>query len=259
MNCDEVKSLLDLFLDDELDSRDTLQVQMHIDICNACKHEVESLQNQDSLLKQAAHAENMDSRFLREKILQEINRGILSEAGPGIRAFPLRFAGRQSWLRYAAAAALAAVIGLFALLSVQLPGVEHKVYAAMAEDHSAHCSPGEMMGAVEVPDQLNALSKRFIGTTPIPELSDYGYRNAKGRICKVGDSEYLHLVYYHQSNPPLSVFMRRGNMNAEHSIEESHDGLNVIAFSKSGVEMIVIVALDKEKSISIADAVKSKV
>src|SRR5262245_40227187 len=73
MNCSEAKELIQLYLDEELSSRDTLDVQRHLESCPSCTTLLDYFARQDSMLKQFARAETLDNSQLRGKILQAIN------------------------------------------------------------------------------------------------------------------------------------------------------------------------------------------
>jgi anti-sigma factor RsiW len=72
MNCSEVREIIQLYMDNELGSRDTLNVQRHLEACSACSHVLDMFLKQDRLLRQEARAHELDSHQLRERILVAI-------------------------------------------------------------------------------------------------------------------------------------------------------------------------------------------
>src|SRR5262245_792710 len=113
-----------------------------------------------------------------------------------------------AWQRIAAVAVLALAATLLALRGGLTPGVNESVYAAVAADHAAHCAADVMMGDVTDPGELRRLITTSAKVKAVPDLSAFGYGNPRGRACKINEVEFLHLVYYHASQPPVSLFLR---------------------------------------------------
>lgn len=56
MNCSKIKKLLNLYIDDSLDSESTRQIEQHLKSCPACRQEYESLRNLVNTLNSFATA-----------------------------------------------------------------------------------------------------------------------------------------------------------------------------------------------------------
>ena len=141
-----------------------------------------------------------------------------------------------------------------------MPGAGDAVYAAVAADHAAHCSVDVMMGAVTDPAELGRLIRVSAKVNALPDLSAFGYGNPRGRVCKINEVEFLHLVYYHDSQPPLSLFLRPhdSNLITAHLTALHSGNFNVVSVSQSGVDLLVVSSLTEEQTSSITRALASR-
>ncbi|MCI0389547.1 MAG: anti-sigma factor [Acidobacteria bacterium] len=264
MNCGEVKELIQLYLDNELDARSTLVVQQHLESCSACSRQLNALLVQDQKLKQAARAEIVDSTRVRAEILNAIAQEIQEERPRQIKRTvnwsPAGWIKRSSWQSIAAATVLALAAILLALRGGMMPGVDEAVYAAVAADHAAHCSADVMMGAVTDLDELRRLVTTSAKLMAVPDLSAFGYGNPRGRLCQVNEVEFLHLVYYHASQPPISLFLRPHDSNLiRERLTALHSGsFNVVSVSQAGIDLLVVSSLAEEQTSSLTLAVASR-
>lgn len=266
MNCGEVKDLIQLYLDDELDSRSTLSVQQHLEICTTCAVAFETLLRQDQLLQRAARAEPVDSSRVHAGILAAIQQqqplqrpssalstslGIWQGASQAVR----RWWRVPAWQRLAAAVVLSLVATLAALQGGWLAGVNDAVYAAAAADHAAHCAANVMMmGDITDEQELKGVATAFAPLRAVPELASFGYGSPRGRLCNVNETEFLHLVYQHSSQPPLSLFIRAHapSLIAARLKALQQDLYRVASLSQNGVDLIVVTSLDEAQTTAIA-------
>lgn len=254
MNCGETRELIQLYLDNELDARSTLTVQQHLDSCAACSRQLDAFLLQDQTLKQAARAEMADVSCVRAGILSAIARE--AQAITPRRAgnwLPSRWLKMAAWQRVATAAVLVLAVTLLALRGGWMPGINTTVYAAVAADHAAHCSADVLMGAATGPDELARLVTATARLKAVPDLSAFGYGNPRGRVCEVNKVELLHLVYYHASQPPISLFLRPRNSNLiTERLTALHSGnFNVVSVSQGGMDMLVVSSLTQNQTSSI--------
>ncbi|HLG13698.1 MAG TPA: zf-HC2 domain-containing protein [Blastocatellia bacterium] len=249
MSCNEVKDLIQLYLDREMDARGTLEAQRHLDSCAACSRLIASLLEQDRLLKLAARAEAVNSGRVRASVLDAIrNQPIKSRFG---------WAALPFWGRVAAAAVLA--IGLVWALERAglLPGMNPNVYASVAADHADHCSFDNFMGAVTDSNELNRLSGKYGNMDVVPDLSAFGYGNARGRVCKLNGSEFLHLVYYDQNRQAISVFVRprSATLPVDQLVIRDELRYTTVSLSRSGIDVIVVSSASETHTSAMAEAI----
>lgn len=258
MNCSEVREIIQLYMDNELDSRDTLNVQQHLESCSACSHILEVFLEQDRLLRQEAQAQELDSHLLRARILNAIR----SQAKQPLNRFDVRAGWNtpRAWMRVAAIAVLAIAGGLLLSRAGLLPGINENVYAAVASDHADHCSIDSRRGAITDHEELDRLSRSYGKLDRTPDLTAFGYVDPAGRACKVNGTVFLHLVYYSPDRQPLSIFLR------PHSSDLANDGLTILhekshavsSISKAGVDVLVVTSIDDEPgAAAVAQAIAS--
>ncbi|MGH9831028.1 MAG: anti-sigma factor family protein, partial [Blastocatellia bacterium] len=139
MNCSEVKKLIQLYMDNELEARDTLEVQRHLEACSSCNRALQVLTDQDEKLRTAARAETVGSVILRDKVVQAIRQAERPIAVK--RRAPLGgLVGSVSVLARVAAIVLVAGLSVLILLeSGILHGAQNAVYADAIRDHQDHC------------------------------------------------------------------------------------------------------------------------
>jgi hypothetical protein len=199
----------------------------------------------------------VEKKPLLSKIAQESQEGKTRRTTNCIPARWLKMSARQ---RLAAVAVLALALTLLALRVGWMPGVNEAVYAAVAADHATHCSAHVMMGAVIDPGELRQLVTTTARVKNVPDLSAFGYGNPRGRVCKVSEVEFLHLVYYHASQPPISLFLRpHGSNLITERLTALHSGsFNVVSVSQAGVDLLVVSSLTEEQTSSITRAIASR-
>ena len=252
MSCSEVTELIQLYLDDELDARDTLNVQRHLESCSACSHVLDGFMEQDRLLKEAARAAATDSCSVRLKILSAIRRET--------QASRSRWVVPVAWRRVAAIVALATVTGLLLLKGGFLPGINENVYAAIASDHADHCSIGSRVGATTDRQELDRLSATYGKLNSTPDLSAFGYVDPFGRTCKVSGTVFLHLVYHRPDRQALSVFVRAhsSGLVADDLTNLQQAGYKMTSLSKSGIDLLVVTSLGDQEAAVIAQTIAAK-
>lgn len=249
MNCGEVKNLIQLYKDSELDARNTLDVQQHLESCVACSCLLDAYSRQDQMLKQVARSEAINSDAVRERILAII-RDQSAETGGRWQMIPI-------WRRVTAIAAMLIVSVLLLLRGALLPGINESVYAAAAADHAEHCSIEKVMGAITSTEELDRLSAVYGKLKATPDLSAFGYANPRGTICKLNGADVLHLVFYDQEEQALSVFARLHSPDVnEHRLTlVQQGGYQVVSIFRSGVDLLVVSSLDEKQTSSIAESI----
>ncbi len=248
MNCYQVKELIQLFMDDELDARSTLEVQQHLESCTACRRLLEALLVQDQLLKQATCADKPNSSQLRTRILAALQHQPVVTKRPKLT--------QLTWRRLTATAVAAIIIVLLLLRGLWMPGQRESVYAASVSDHAMHCSVEAMSQAITNPEELDQLATRYGRIGKIPDLSAFSYSAPRGRICELNGIKFLHVVYYHPTKQPLSLFLgpHSAQLSAEQLTVLRQDRYLVSAASRSGVDLLVVSLLDEQQALAIINA-----
>jgi Putative zinc-finger len=254
MYCEEVKGLIQLYLDDELDARSTLGVQQHLESCTVCLYLLNSFSEQDQRLRHTAHEEIIDSSRLRERIL----------AATALKA--TWYQRSPNWLtlpvirRTAAALAILLALSFLLLRGNLFPYVDQQVYAAAASDH-IRCITGASRGEIINIDELKEFVARFGNMKAIPNLTDFGYGPPHAILCKIKGEKFLHLVFYHPEVPPLSLYMRRRTSEliapSPTSLKSKEYGF--FSTSMAGVDLLIVSSLDEAGASLIAQAVAQQI
>jgi anti-sigma factor RsiW len=252
MNCDEGKNLIQLYIDSELDARNTLDVQQHLDSCSACSRLLDAYLRQDETLKQVARAEVIESDAVRRRILT-IVRNQTAETGSRWRMTPM-------WRRATAVAAMLVIAFLVLWRGALMPGINQSVYAAAASDHAEHCSVDMVMGAITSKEELDKLCAAYGKLGGTPDLSAFGYANPRGTICKLNGGDFLHLVFFNQQKQALSVFVRPHSpgMNEGQTKPLVESGYQIVPISRPEVDLLVVSSVDEKRISTIAEAVAAK-
>jgi anti-sigma factor RsiW len=251
MNCKEVQELIQLFLDSELDPRNTLDVQMHLETCFSCTRQFDAYAEQDSLLKERIKTQTVDSRRLLENIYQ-----VMQEEP--VAAKPRWFAF-DGWKRIAAIIIFAFLITFFALQSF-LPGGNSKVYADVVADHANHCSMEAMMGVGSDSAEFKNLVRQYGGIANVPDLSTFGYSSPQARPCFIDGLDFLHIAFYSPDAKPISLFLRphKPGLITDHLTLFQKSDFRVAALSPAGVDLIVVTSGNEQQAREVAEFINNR-
>jgi anti-sigma factor RsiW len=254
MYCEEVKGLIQLYLDDELDSRSMLGVQQHLESCTVCLYLLNSFIKQDQRLKQAAREESIDSSRLRERILAATVRKATW------------YQHSRNWLtlpvirRTAAALAILLALSLLLLRGNLFPYVDQQVYAAAASDH-IRCVTGASRGETISQDELKQFVTQFGKMRAIPDLTAFGYGPPHAILCRIKGEKFLHLVFNHRDGNPLSLYLRprTSELIARSPTSLKLEEYGIFSTSMAGVDLLIVSSLDEARASSIAQAVAQQI
>jgi anti-sigma factor RsiW len=73
MNCNEFKSNIDLFIDGELDDKETAEFEIHFTSCKDCHMELESLEKCSKVLRGLLKAEN-PPQSIKNNVFRELDK-----------------------------------------------------------------------------------------------------------------------------------------------------------------------------------------
>jgi len=194
MRCHETLRLISLFLDSELSSEVTLEVQEHLESCPSCR-----------------------DRFERERQLEEGMRATLLEVGPegaaiwdgAVRAAVRTKRQRLPTLqRIASLAGVAAFATLIAIHFFPAERGELDLARSAASDHARFLV--EVREEALLPATLAQLRDAGKETLPpgtnLPAALPAGYRLLKTGRCRLDDASVVYLVMGH-SGEPISLFL----------------------------------------------------
>jgi anti-sigma factor RsiW len=254
MYCEEVKELIQFYLDDELDASSALGVQQHVESCTVCLYLLNSFIEQDQRLRQAAREEIIDSSRLRERILAATAlKATWYQRSPDWLTLP-------SIRRTAAALAILLALSFLLLRGNLFPYVDQQVYAAAASDH-IRCITGASKGEIIDMDERKQFVTEFGKMKEIPNLTAFGYGAPHAILCRIKGEKYLHLIFYHPEVPPLSLYMRRSTSEliAQSPISLKFEEYGIFSTSVAGVDLLIISALDEAGASLIAQAIARQI
>ena len=257
MNCSEVKKLIQLYMDSELEARDTLEVQRHLETCSSCNRTLQVLTDQDEKLRTAARAEVVGSVILRDRVLQAIGQVERPVAATG--RVPLGgLVGSVSVLaRVAAIVLVAGLLALILLKSGILHGAQNAVYADAIQDHQDHCMLENTIHRMYTdPSKIDLLTSKYCGINGPMDLSSQGLSGARARLCALQGKAYLHLLYFKSGeqndgtmHQGISFFVRTDNTAVARSLNIARkDGLVVGSASRPGISLVVVSPFSEDET-----------
>lgn len=200
MKCVEVRSVLQIYLDNELDAVETSSVERHLRGCEACGAEAEAVHALDRLLREAVSRDVGNTSALRERIRADI------AAAPNGITSQRRRATLFVALAAAAVVALAAGVAVFRV-ATNTPRQPSPFYANAVTEHMRAESSGA--GPVSPGPELTALVSRFTAGRPaVVEVA--GMRLVGGHPCHIGEEKYAHIVYMTPDGHTISVYLCAG-------------------------------------------------
>ncbi|MBI3653466.1 MAG: DUF3379 family protein [Acidobacteria bacterium] len=259
MNCSEVKELIQLYMDNELDACNTLTVQRHLEICPICTRQLDDFIRQDQLLQQAFQAEVQDTSLIRQRLLTTLHQDLANanrEGQSGRQLWLRSWLQRPALLRLAAVLVVAMMAALF-LWRGTAPFINDKVYADAVEDHADHCTIaalGKLPQTVSDLEQIDRMCAANGGFKKMPELSAFGFTDARARYCHIENIRVLHLVYQNATQAPLSLFLcpHTAKLIDEKLLTLKRQGYEVASFTKAGVDVLVVASLSEQQTTEIA-------
>jgi anti-sigma factor RsiW len=254
MYCEEVKGLIQLYLDDELAARSALGVQQHLESCAVCLHLLNSFIEQDQRLRQAVREENIDSSRLRERILAATARkATWYQRSPNWLTLPVI-------RRTAAALAILLALSFLLFRGNLFPHVDQQVYAAAASDH-IRCITGASRGEIINMDELKQFVARFGKMKAIPNLTAFGYGPPHAILCRIKGEKFLHLIFNHPEGRPLSLYLgpRDSELIAQSPTSLKFEEYNIFSTSLTGVDLLIVSSLDEAKASLIAQAIAQQI
>ncbi len=194
MKCHETLRLMSLYLDSELSSEVTLEVQEHLESCPSCR-----------------------DRFERERRLEESMRATLLEVEPGDAAIwdravraALRIR-RQRFSTLQKIASLAGVAVVATLIAVHFFPAERgelDLARSAASDHSRFLVEvrEEVLPPATLAQFRDAGNRTLPPGTGLPTNLPVGYRLLKTGRCKLDDAAVVYLVI-RRGGEPISLFL----------------------------------------------------
>jgi mycothiol system anti-sigma-R factor len=209
VNCEEIKNLMDAYLDGELDALTSQRVEQHLRDCPKCEqaYEVETVM---------AHAISQAAPYykapfeLRERIQVSLRDAIgvtTSRGAPGAASLAVRrpeamrrgvfFDVPWNWLALAAAIAVAAIIASSFLPRLRQPGADQFLATQLIASHVRSLMAAHLTD-VASSDQHTVkpwLDVKLDFAAPVVDLSGDGFPLVGGRLDYLDNHSAAALVY----------------------------------------------------------------
>ena len=209
MNCEEIKNLMDAYLDGELDPITSQKVEQHLRDCPKCEQAYEVETAMAHAISQAApyYKAPLELReriqvSLREAVGTPTRRGSAA-AGPlpvrrpeGVRR-GVFFDMPWNWLALAAAIALAAIVASSFLPKVRQPGADQFLATELIASH-VRSLMADHLTDVASSDQHTVkpwLDVKLDFAAPVVDLSGDGFPLIGGRLDYLDNHSVAALVY----------------------------------------------------------------
>ncbi len=209
MNCEEIKNLMDAYLDGELDPVTSQKAEEHLRDCPKCEQAYEVETAMAHVINQAAPYYKAPPE-LRERIQVSLREAIGAPARRAAIAedpFPVRrleavrrgvfFDLRWNWLALAAAIALAAIVASSFLPRLRQPGAEQFLATQLIASH-VRSLMADHLTDVASSDQHTVkpwLDVKLDFAAPVVDLSGDGFPLIGGRLDYLDNHAVAALVY----------------------------------------------------------------
>ena len=248
MTCEDLSIYLSAYLDDELELRESLRLERHLDECLDCRQ----LQETQMALRSALRDPGLYARPSAEfanRIRSAVRRQARQEARQNSTWFDsLRL---PSWRWVAATAALAIAVAAGSLLVTHSVRASHEqlIASAVLTSHIRSLQPGHL---VDVPSSdRHTVKPWFQGkldfAPPVPDLSELGWVLAGGRLDYLDGRPVAALIYQRRMHN-INVFVWPHQGTAEDTIQqENAQGYQTLHWSDADMTYWVISDLNRDE------------
>jgi mycothiol system anti-sigma-R factor len=225
MTCQEVRSALNLYLDDELTALEASRVQEHLDLCGGCRETMETEASLHGLLAADAVGDEAPAR-LRERILEQV-----AKESPK----------RGAWLRRLVVSAALALLVCGVLLDSDTSGPPA---VPLAIDAVAwHVASGRTIHDQELstadPARLAGWMNRRLGMVPdFPASGVSGERLVGARVSLLATYRAAQLVYEGTAEPVSLFIIPRPFPPPPNTPERVVEGVDVYPAKLGGISVV---------------------
>jgi anti-sigma factor RsiW len=232
----ETRNLLNSYVDGELDSAGSLEVESHVQRCASCLAELENLHALGSAIQ------NGGLRFKAPRHLKKNVQSAIQAANPGVsRSF-------FNWRWAAGTAAAVLIVGI--LWGVMLRRAETSQEALLVDNIvSSHVRSMMANHITDVASSDSHTVKPWFGgkldySPPTKDLTSQGFRLIGGRLDYLDNRPVAALVYQ-RSQHFINLFVWPSNApESRQSDELTRQGYNIIHWTASGMTYWLVSELN---------------
>jgi anti-sigma factor RsiW len=232
MNCADIENLSPLWHSGELDTTRQKEFDAHIAACPECAAEIREQWTGDARLREAMAAESVAETSVRA-VERRVMRRIARERV-------------RRWLAPAiSAAAAAALVGavLFWAASrhaAPIPAVFAPTLADAARDHTVEIINQAPRRWRSDPAEIAALeTAQGISGSDVKALETTGYHLERAKVCRLGGTPYMHLVYA-KAGREFSVFMKARGAQPVPETASTTGNLQLASFARGRVQAVIV-------------------
>jgi anti-sigma factor RsiW len=258
MNCEDSRTYLPAYLDNELEIAESLRMQRHLADCADCRQaEEEQLALRSALRDPGLYAH--PSADFAKRIEAAVRRQAKGEARSRRSAW-FEFSGFESfrWVPAAAVLAIVAIIGGLLIINSLRSSRQQLIAGAVLTGHIRSLQPGHL---VDVPSSdRHTVKPWFQGkldfSPPVPDLSELGWALIGGRLDYL-DGRPVAAVVYQRRMHNINVFLWPYHGAADDSIkEEDAQGYQILHWNGADMTYWVVSDLNKQELTEFARALR---
>jgi anti-sigma factor RsiW len=227
MNCEDINRLSALWHSGELEESRQKAFDTHLAACPACATGIREQWNNDTRLREALAEEPADTRNVEQRVKQQIARERVS---------------RWMWRGVVPAlAAVATIVAAIMFLSSQRgTPVNPTILSDAARDHTVEViKQAPRHWRTDAADIALIEKAQGISDSDVKAIETTGYQLRRAKICRLGGTPYMHLVYA-KDGREFSVYMRvRGDQKLRETASNSGD-LQLGAFTRGRVQAVIV-------------------
>jgi anti-sigma factor RsiW len=232
MNCSYFEQVTDAYLSGEIEGPEW---RIHLNNCADCATKLRSESDFDLVLKQAVHADRLQTRQIEAHVRAAIRHS------PRLWTLPTVLT-----LRNAIAATVVFATLVIASLGYAKGRIDRSAICVdAADDHQEEIvgkAPRKWRSDV---NEVAALSQRMAGDPSIPQrIAPAGYKLIGARVCLLHGKRYMHLDYSDGSNE-ISLFVRHQD-DSKTLADRVVNWFESNAVSAERVESLTVGAIQKK-------------
>jgi anti-sigma factor RsiW len=249
MDCTHVHSLLDTYLDGELDSLRNLEIAEHLHGCSRCSQDFSDWQ----LFRRELKTESLyftAPTDLQKRIQRSVRQAAKAEA-------PWRWLS-PPWIKIAAPLAAAALVILTLVPFFTGPSPEELLTQEVVASHVRSLMFDHL---ADVPSTDEHTVKPWFNgkidfSPPVSDLAEQGFPLVGGRLDYLNNRPVAALVYQRDKHV-INVFIWPADKSAEISRPIAQQGYRVFRWARAGMNFWVVSDLEASQLAKFVDLLKS--
>jgi anti-sigma factor RsiW len=252
MGCEDTRSLLHAYLDDELDVAHTLEVQRHLDACPACARDLSAQRALRGALRNEALYFRPSEEFIAHA--RATLRTTAATAGRAGSMWPTTGSSWtfRLWLPAGAAAALLAVMAIALYRPSPVapgPPAEDLLAQEVVASHIRSLMPGHLTDVLS--SDQHTVKPWFNGkldfSPPVKDLADQGYPLAGGRLDYVAGRPIAALVYGRRQHIINLLIWPAPSGTDRSPTVQSRQGYHLLRWTRDGMNYWAVSDLNEDE------------